>query len=125
MFFLGIGGKLCQLEGLFIGDSAPSGRAGHTVSIETLIDVLLVLYDECCNSSLRREKTVSDFIEFGKGLFLLNLGEMIILSWFLNLICIWLLYTHRYIHISITLLVLCSETNNFMHQKLAIDTRGL
>ncbi|XP_018311674.1 serine/threonine-protein kinase MRCK beta isoform X3 [Mycetomoellerius zeteki] len=62
----GIGGKLCQLEGLFIGDSAPSGRAGHTVSIETLIDVLLVLYDECCNSSLRREKTVSDFIEFVK-----------------------------------------------------------
>lgn len=24
---------------------------------------MLVLYDECCNSSLRREKTVSDFIE--------------------------------------------------------------
>ncbi|XP_018400468.1 PREDICTED: serine/threonine-protein kinase MRCK beta [Cyphomyrmex costatus] len=63
----GIGGKLCQLEGLFIGDSAQSsGRAGHVVSIETLIDVLLVLYDECCNSSLRREKTVSDFIEFVK-----------------------------------------------------------
>ncbi|XP_018047278.1 PREDICTED: serine/threonine-protein kinase Genghis Khan isoform X2 [Atta colombica] len=62
----GIGGKLCQLEGLFIGDSAQSGRAGHIVSIETLIDVLLVLYDECCNSSLRREKTVSDFIEFVK-----------------------------------------------------------
>lgn len=41
---------------------------GHTISIETLIDVLLVLYDECCNSSLRREKTVSDFIEFGKFL---------------------------------------------------------
>lgn len=38
---------------------------GHTFSIETLIDILLVLYDECCNSSLRREKTVSDFIEFG------------------------------------------------------------
>ncbi|KAG5338001.1 MRCKG kinase, partial [Acromyrmex heyeri] len=62
----GIGGKLCQLEGLFIGDSAQSGRTGHIVSIETLIDVLLVLYDECCNSSLRREKTVSDFIEFVK-----------------------------------------------------------
>ncbi|XP_018367594.1 PREDICTED: serine/threonine-protein kinase MRCK alpha isoform X1 [Trachymyrmex cornetzi] len=62
----GIGGKLCQLEGLFIGDSAQSGRTCHIVSIETLIDVLLVLYDECCNSSLRREKTVSDFIEFVK-----------------------------------------------------------
>ncbi|EAT34007.1 AAEL013729-PA, partial [Aedes aegypti] len=31
--------------------------------IETLLDCMLVLYDECCNSSLRREKTVSDFIE--------------------------------------------------------------
>ncbi|XP_077254399.1 serine/threonine-protein kinase gek isoform X3 [Temnothorax americanus] len=62
----GIGGKLHQLEGLFIGGSAQGGRASHFVSIETLIDVLLVLYDECCNSSLRREKTVSDFIEFVK-----------------------------------------------------------
>lgn len=63
---LGIGGKLRQLEGLFTGSSTQSGRANNTVSLETLIDVLLVLYDECCNSSLRREKTVSDFIEFGK-----------------------------------------------------------
>lgn len=68
---LGIGGKLRQLEGLFIGGSSTqSGRASHVVSLETLVDVLLVLYDECCNSSLRREKTVSDFIEFGKRLFL-------------------------------------------------------
>ncbi|XP_012530342.1 serine/threonine-protein kinase Genghis Khan isoform X1 [Monomorium pharaonis] len=64
--YLGIGGRLRQLEGLFIGGSAQGGRVGHTISIETLIDVLLVLYDECCNSSLRREKTVSDFIEFVK-----------------------------------------------------------
>ncbi|XP_019696393.1 serine/threonine-protein kinase Genghis Khan isoform X3 [Harpegnathos saltator] len=62
----GIGGRLRQLEGLFIGGPGQGGRVGHTISIETLIDVLLVLYDECCNSSLRREKTVSDFIEFVK-----------------------------------------------------------
>lgn len=62
----GIEERLCQLEGLFIGSPAQGGRIGHTISIETLIDILLVLYDECCNSSLRREKTVSDFIEFGK-----------------------------------------------------------
>lgn len=37
---------------------------GQCFSTETLLDVLLVLYDECCNSSLRREKTVSDFVEF-------------------------------------------------------------
>lgn len=34
-------------------------------SIETLLDILLVLHDECINSSLRKEKTVSDFIQFG------------------------------------------------------------
>ncbi|XP_043602533.1 serine/threonine-protein kinase Genghis Khan isoform X2 [Bombus pyrosoma] len=63
----GIGGRLRQLESLFIdGPVQGEGRIGHTFSIETLIDILLVLYDECCNSSLRREKTVSDFIEFVK-----------------------------------------------------------
>lgn len=36
------------------------------VSVETLIDCLIVLYDECQNSSLRREKTVSEFIELSK-----------------------------------------------------------
>ncbi|XP_077284001.1 serine/threonine-protein kinase gek [Arctopsyche grandis] len=54
--------RLKQLEGLFLG--GPVQGRGHSFSIETLIDVLLVLYDECCNSSLRREKTVSDFIDF-------------------------------------------------------------
>ncbi|XP_078043912.1 serine/threonine-protein kinase gek isoform X2 [Augochlora pura] len=63
----GIGGRLRQLEAVFIGGPVQGeGRVGHTFSIETLIDILLVLYDECCNSSLRREKTVSDFIEFVK-----------------------------------------------------------
>lgn len=56
--------RLRQLEALFLG--GPVVAKGQSFSIETLIDVLLVLYDECCNSSLRREKTVSDFIEFGK-----------------------------------------------------------
>lgn len=58
--------RLRQLEALFLG--GPVQARGQCFSIETLIDVLLVLYDECCNSSLRREKTVSDFIEFGKCL---------------------------------------------------------
>ncbi|XP_022905232.1 serine/threonine-protein kinase Genghis Khan isoform X2 [Onthophagus taurus] len=56
--------RLRQLEALFLG--GPVQGRGQSLSIETLIDVLLVLYDECCNSSLRREKTVSDFIEFVK-----------------------------------------------------------
>lgn len=39
---------------------------GKSISVEALLDGLLVLYDECCNSSLRREKTVTDFIELVK-----------------------------------------------------------
>ncbi|XP_031622666.1 serine/threonine-protein kinase Genghis Khan isoform X2 [Contarinia nasturtii] len=39
---------------------------GKTLSVEALLDALIVLYDECCNSSLRREKTVNDFIELVK-----------------------------------------------------------
>lgn len=43
-------------------DNLPHGKA---ISVETLLDALLLLYDECSNSSLRREKTVSDFIKIG------------------------------------------------------------
>ncbi|KAL9917053.1 serine/threonine-protein kinase Genghis Khan isoform X1 [Glossina fuscipes] len=39
---------------------------GKAISVETLLDALLLLYDECSNSSLRREKTVSDFIKIVK-----------------------------------------------------------
>jgi serine/threonine-protein kinase MRCK len=55
--------RLKELESVFLG--GPIQGQGKCLSVETLLDVLLVLYDECCNSSLRREKTVSDFIEFG------------------------------------------------------------
>lgn len=41
-------------------------RPDRCLSIEAMLDCLVVLYDECCNSSLRREKTVSDFIELVK-----------------------------------------------------------
>lgn len=40
--------------------------SGQKISVETLLDCLIVLYDECQNSSLRREKTVSEFIELSK-----------------------------------------------------------
>lgn len=36
------------------------------MSVETLLDILIVLYDECGNSTLRREKSVKDFLEWGK-----------------------------------------------------------
>lgn len=56
--------RLQELERLFL--AGPGEAAGQAFSVETLLDVLLVLFDECTNSSLRREKTVSDFIEFVK-----------------------------------------------------------
>jgi hypothetical protein len=33
------------------------------ITVESLLDALIILYDECSNSTLRREKTVSDFLE--------------------------------------------------------------
>lgn len=71
------------MEALFLG--GPIQGQGKCFSIETLLDVLLVLYDECNNSSLRREKTVSDFIEFGMYItndtsILLNLLKHILLN---------------------------------------------
>ncbi|OXA60573.1 Serine/threonine-protein kinase MRCK alpha [Folsomia candida] len=66
--------RVKELESLFL--SGPLTRAAAPMlvdgdgpcafSIETLLDVLLLLYDECCNSSLRREKTVNDFLAFVK-----------------------------------------------------------
>jgi hypothetical protein len=43
-------------------------------SMETLLDILIVLFDECSGSSLRREKTVSEFIELGE--FFLSLSPV-------------------------------------------------
>lgn len=49
-----------------ISNSRDSGSE-KSISIDFLNDALIVLYDECCNSSLCREKTFSDFIEFSKN----------------------------------------------------------
>lgn len=62
--------RIRELEQMFLG--GPIIANGKSFSIETLLDILLVLYDECCNSTLRREKTVSSFIENGKCNFLVN-----------------------------------------------------
>jgi len=58
--------RLRDLEALFLGGPLRSANEAKCFSTETLLDVLMVLYNECCNSSLRKEKTVSDFIELGK-----------------------------------------------------------
>ncbi|KAK3093861.1 hypothetical protein FSP39_021152 [Pinctada imbricata] len=56
--------RLKKLSQLYVGGVQNS--SGEALSIETLIDVLVVLYDECCSSTLRREKSISDFVEFAR-----------------------------------------------------------
>ncbi|ESP02928.1 hypothetical protein LOTGIDRAFT_110820 [Lottia gigantea] len=56
--------RLKKLERLYVGGVTNSD--GNALSVETLLDVLIVLYDECSNSTLRREKNISDFVEFSK-----------------------------------------------------------
>lgn len=59
--------RLQKLEQLYTNGVALSD--GQAFSVETLLDILVVLYDECCSSTLRREKSVSEFVEFGKFYF--------------------------------------------------------
>ncbi|CAC5362230.1 CDC42BP [Mytilus coruscus] len=56
--------RVKKLTHLYVSDLQNS--KGQALSIETLLDVLVVLYDECCNTTLRREKNISEFVEFAK-----------------------------------------------------------
>ena len=56
--------RLKRLEQLYLGGVQESSK--QAVSLETLLDVLVVLYDECCGSTLRREKSVTEFVELGE-----------------------------------------------------------
>ncbi len=57
--------RLRELEAIFLnGPSLTSEAKGF--STETLLDVLMVLFNECNGSSLRKEKTVTEFIDLGK-----------------------------------------------------------
>lgn len=58
-----------QLENLYLAGS----QYGDCFSVETLIDVLICLYDECCNSTLRKEKNIAEFVDYGLFLFSLML----------------------------------------------------
>ena len=47
--------RLRELEALFLGGPLVSVNEAKCFSTETLLDVLMVLYNECCNSSLRKD----------------------------------------------------------------------
>lgn len=57
--------RLAQLARLYV--SGVQNSSGQALSIESLLDVLVVLYDECCNTTLRREKNISEFVDFGES----------------------------------------------------------
>nr|KAF6279652.1 CDC42 binding protein kinase alpha [Myotis myotis] len=56
--------RLRQLE-QFILDG-PARTNGQCFSVETLLDILICLYDECNNSPLRREKNILEYLEWAK-----------------------------------------------------------
>lgn len=60
--------RLKKLEKLILDGPAQS----NGVSVETLLDILVCLYDECNNSPLRREKNILEFLEWGKQGFFIS-----------------------------------------------------
>lgn len=53
--------RLKRLEELLLGQ-----RAAGCLNVEALLDLLLCFYTECSQSPLKREKHVTDFLEWGK-----------------------------------------------------------
>uniref|UniRef100_A0A673ML08 non-specific serine/threonine protein kinase n=1 Tax=Sinocyclocheilus rhinocerous TaxID=307959 RepID=A0A673ML08_9TELE len=56
--------RLKTLEKLIL--DGPVQSNGQSFSVESLLDVLISLYDECINSPLRREKNIAEFLEWAK-----------------------------------------------------------
>lgn len=53
--------RLNQLEQVYLTGSPYE----FSLSLETLLDSLVCLYDECSSSTLRKEKSIAEFVEFG------------------------------------------------------------
>lgn len=62
--------RLKKLEKLVL--DGPVVSNGQCLSVESLLDVLVCLYDECNNSPLRREKNIMEFLDWGKRSFLFS-----------------------------------------------------
>uniref|UniRef100_A0A3Q0RU79 Serine/threonine-protein kinase MRCK alpha n=1 Tax=Amphilophus citrinellus TaxID=61819 RepID=A0A3Q0RU79_AMPCI len=57
--------RLKKLEKLIL--DGPAQSIGQCLSVETLLDILVCLYDECNNSPLRREKNILEFLDWAKS----------------------------------------------------------
>lgn len=55
--------RLKRLEELLLEQ-----KTAACLSMETLLDLLLCLFTECSSSPLKREKHITDFLEWGKVL---------------------------------------------------------
>uniref|UniRef100_A0A8C7MZ64 non-specific serine/threonine protein kinase n=1 Tax=Oncorhynchus kisutch TaxID=8019 RepID=A0A8C7MZ64_ONCKI len=55
--------RLKKLEQLLVDGTQ---KNSSSLSVETLLDILICLYNECSNSHLKREKHVTDFLEWVK-----------------------------------------------------------
>uniref|UniRef100_A0A6Q2YZQ2 non-specific serine/threonine protein kinase n=1 Tax=Esox lucius TaxID=8010 RepID=A0A6Q2YZQ2_ESOLU len=55
--------RLKKLEQLLVDGTQ---KNASSLSVETLLDILICLYNECSNSPLKREKHVTDFLEWVK-----------------------------------------------------------
>ncbi|KAM6954695.1 serine/threonine-protein kinase MRCK beta [Aplochiton taeniatus] len=55
--------RLKKLEQLLLDGTQ---KNENSLSVETLLDILICLYNECSNSPLKREKHVTDFLEWVK-----------------------------------------------------------
>ncbi|KAA0708758.1 Serine/threonine-protein kinase MRCK beta [Triplophysa tibetana] len=54
--------RLKKLEQLLLDGHHKNEKS---LSVETLLDILICLYNECSNSPLKREKHVTEFLEWG------------------------------------------------------------
>uniref|UniRef100_A0A7E4V3F7 non-specific serine/threonine protein kinase n=1 Tax=Panagrellus redivivus TaxID=6233 RepID=A0A7E4V3F7_PANRE len=55
--------RLKQLEHIYV-QGVPYDS--QVLSLESLLDVLVCLFDECCSSTLRKEKAISEFVDFAR-----------------------------------------------------------
>lgn len=54
-----------ELDSVFLRRASQPADKDAFYSVETLLDSLMVLYQECCSSSMRRERTIAEFVESG------------------------------------------------------------
>lgn len=63
-----VSSRYVELDTIFLRRASQPADKDTFYSVETLLDSLVVLYQECCSSSMRRERTIAEFVESGNQL---------------------------------------------------------